>query len=523
MADQAEIEAAKQLPIYSDTLKLHADPNWRIDNLYHIVSESGSEIAFQRNEAQKAYSRARHSRDLIVKARKLGFSTFIALKILDTCIFRKNIRAGIVDVTLDDAKKKLEMIAFAFDRMPGGWRETVPTVRRNTEQMQFSNGSEISVGTSYRGGTPQILHVSEYGRISVDTPDRAKDIKTGSIQAVPINGWCVLESTAHGTAGEYYDLVKAAERDAAEGRPLNPLSWKSHFYGWWIKRENRVPNNLIVVDPELRDYFKKVAPILLARHGVKLDADQMAWYVQKHRELGPDDMFEEYPTIVEETFFKSILGAYWGKEIAKARAEKRIGFPVPHDPTRRVNTMWDIGEDCTAIIFYQDDGVRQRYIDYWEEEGGSLQSAAGALEEKRRERGFIYGKHIGPHDLDHRDWAHESLTRKQTALGLGIKFEVVPQVQVKADSIEAGRRRLATAYICSEFCGLLVERLENYRKKWNKALQVFSPDPVHDMASHGSDAWQQGAMYKDDGKDGAPPTRGRGRDREGKRTSPWSS
>lgn len=518
-----DVDRAKKSKAYGERKRQLADPDWRIDNLYSIVAESGQIIPFRRNEGQLAYSPRRHSRDVIAKARKLGFSTFIELKILDTCMWRHNIKAGIVDVTLDDAKTKLGMINMAYHAMDADLKAANPLLKENTEEMEWANGSSVSVGTSYRGGTPQILHVSEYGRISVDKPEVAKDIKTGSFQAVPATGWCVVESTAHGTAGEFYTLVKNAEAKQQSGQELTALDWRLHFYGWWLKKEYRLPNNLIVVPVELREYFGEVNAKLKARYGITLDADQQAFYAQKVSDLGVDDTFEEFPTIIEETFFNSIRGAFWKREISRARQEKRIGLPVPYDPTRRVETWWDIGEDCTAIIFVQTDGLRYRLIDYHEEEGGSIQSAATALEQKRRERGFIYSLHIGPHDLDHREWGNNAQTRSKTALDLGIKFEVVPQVLDKADSIDAFRRMLNNIWIDEVHCKLLVERFENYRKRWNKSLQVYSSDPVHDMPSHPADAGQQGAMYHDQNKRlGMPKDRSRPR-AEPRRGSQWSS
>lgn len=272
--------------------------------------------------------------------------------------------------------------------------------------------------------------------------------------------------------------------------PLTQLDFKFHFFGWWVKREYRLPNNLVVVPHHVRGYLDEVE----AKIGRKIDADQRAWYAKKLEELGPDDIKSEFPSTADELFFVSLEGAFWREEISRARRENRIGEHVPHDPTRSVNTFWDIGEDCTAIWWHQTDGVRHRLIDYWEEDGSSLQRACGVLDEKRRERGFVYGKHYGPHDLGNRDWAHESKTRKETAKGLGVLFDVVPKVAVKADAIEAGRRLLNLAWFDAEHCGIGLSRLENYRKRWNKQLSQFTPDPLHDVNSHGSDAFQQGAM-----------------------------
>jgi hypothetical protein len=310
-------------------------------------------------------------------------------------------------------------------------------------------------------------------------------------------------------------MVRRADAKRKEGTPLTALDFKLHFYGWWVKREYRLPNNLVIVPQSLKDYFAE----LEAKHGLKLDADQQAWYAKQFAELGPDDVKSEFPSVAEETFYNSLEGAYFTREMTKAREEGRIGGLVPFDPTRRVNTAWDIGEDCTAIIFHQTDGLRHRIIDYYEEEGSSLQAACAIVHEKARERKFIYDKHYGPHDLDNRDWGNNAQTRKKTAEGLGIKFEVVPRVHDKADSIEAARRFIGMSWIDAEHGVRLVECCDNYRKKWNRLLGVFTSEPVHDGASHGADALQQLAMGLKPDKLDEP----RHRPREQPRVSSWAS
>lgn len=518
-ANAAELERLKGSKEYADVIHRYSDRNWRMDNLYKIVDETGRIIPFKRNAAQRHYMARRHSRDVIPKARKLGFSTLIDLLILDYSMFRRNVTSGIIDKTKEDAKKKLATIDTAYRQMPQDLQDANPMVISNTERIEWANGSNVSAGTSFVGGTPQILHVSEFGLVSVNTPDAARQIKAGSFRAVPTTGWIPVESTCHGTSGEFFDMVEAAKRKQATGQPLTVLDFKLHFYGWFMKPEYRLPNNLVVLTQENIEYFQRINAILQERVGVTLDADQMAWYAQQLGDLGPDDMFEQYPTILEEAFFNSVQGAFFKKELSRARAEKRIGFPVPHDPSRRVNTWWDIGEDGTAIIFAQGDGVHTRAIDYHEEEGGSLQSAAAVLDQKQRERKFIYGKHIGPHDMDQRVWAAGAKTKRELASDLGITFEVVPQVDDKSTSIEAARRLLGMMWFDEVHCKLLVDRLDNYRKKWNRALQVFSPVPVHDESSHPADALQQGAMY-DPGDDGKPD---RGKRPGPKKRSPWAS
>src|SRR6185312_9827467 len=175
----AEIEKLKKSPAGRAIKQRLSDREWRLDNLYRIKDENGLSIPFKRNDAQMAYHRAAWYRDVIPKARKLGFSTYIGIMICDDCLIRSNTTAGIVDRSLDDACDKLATIKFAYQNMPGEMgeqiRRAVPLVKANEKELTWANGSSVSVGTTYRGGTPGLLHISEYGKTSVDSPETARE------------------------------------------------------------------------------------------------------------------------------------------------------------------------------------------------------------------------------------------------------------------------------------------------------------------------------------------------------------
>jgi hypothetical protein len=232
------VERARSSEEYRIAREHLADREWRIDNLYWVKDEDGAEVQFKRRYAQRKFYDEQWYRDVIAKARQLGFSTEICILILDDCLFRKNTAAAIIDSTLDNAKKKLAKIKFAYDRLPHTIRRTVRLLNANTEELKFSNGSNVSVGTGYRGDTPQILLVSEYGKISVDRPDVAKEIKNGAIPAVGKNGKIFVEATAHGTSGEFYDLIERAKAAEKTGLPLTQLDFKLHFFAWWMDRSS---------------------------------------------------------------------------------------------------------------------------------------------------------------------------------------------------------------------------------------------------------------------------------------------
>jgi phage terminase large subunit len=71
-------------------------------------------------------------------------------------------------------------------------------------------------------------------------------------------------------------------------------------------------------------------------------------------------------------FEAAILGAYYGKELARASREGRIRQVKP-DPDLPVHTAWDLGvDDANTIWFFQVSGGEIHVVDYYEASGGVL-------------------------------------------------------------------------------------------------------------------------------------------------------
>ena len=462
---------------------------WRIDNLYWIKDEAGKEVKFVRNDAQRRWWKDRWFLNVILKARQLGFSTEIALEILDECLFSANFTAGIIDYSIDDAKKKLDKIKFAYDRLRSDIKSQITLTKSNTENLEFSNGSRIEVGTSHRGGTLQHLHVSEYGKISATRPDKAKEIKTGGFGTVHVGQRIDVESTAEGIGGEFYEMVQRADALQKEKRPLSGLDFKLHFFAWWQHPGYRLDPATVRVPVELEDYFADLG----ARYGIVLDAWQRAWYAAKRYQVGPDDMLREYPSFPEEAFKSSIDGAYFSRQMSQIRQDGRI-CELQHDESRLVNTFWDIGNDTTAIWFHQTDSVRHRLIDYYENADESIPHYVKELRDRAEKVGYKYGTHYAPSDIENTEWGGTGKSRKDIAAGLGVKFKPIDKVTDKDDAIEAARRFLGMCWFSEKYCEQGIRCLDNYRKKWNEQLATWSGTPLHDWASHGADSFMTGAM-----------------------------
>ena len=124
-------------------------------------------------------------------------TTFIQLFMLDRCLFNPDMKAGVIAHTREDASAFFtSKIKFAYDNLPEEIRKAVPAERTNVRELAFRNGSRISVGTSLRSTTLQYLHVSEYGKLCAQYPDKAAEVRAGALNTIAPGNFVFVESTA---------------------------------------------------------------------------------------------------------------------------------------------------------------------------------------------------------------------------------------------------------------------------------------------------------------------------------------
>jgi hypothetical protein len=172
------------LPALPQATKLKSR-RWRLNHLYTCNTKTGQVIPFQLNWAQEALLDGLHHCNLILKARQLGFTTFLQIYMLDACLFNSNIRAGTIAHKLDDARVIFrDKIRDVYDRLPQALREAIPVIKDSADELVFANNSSIRVSTSMRSGTLQYLHISEYGQLCAKFPDKAREVRTGALNTV---------------------------------------------------------------------------------------------------------------------------------------------------------------------------------------------------------------------------------------------------------------------------------------------------------------------------------------------------
>jgi hypothetical protein len=490
--------------LIAEAVKTLGDQRWRLNNLYRIEDKDGRVVPFRMNDAQEQFFDSMGHRNTILKARQLGFSTLIALLMLDMCVFYPNVNAGIVDHTIDDAKKKLRKAKFAYDGMPEWLRNENPLVSANAFELMWKNGSSFDVGTSHRGGTKQYLHVSEMGKTAIKQPEKAREIITGAFNAVPRDGQIFVESTAEGQSGAFYQMCKTAEGKRHARARMTPLDFHFHFFPWHQVAEYTLDPEGVPITADLERYF-----LTLERdHKIKTTPAQRAWYA-KMAEVMLDDMAREYPSFPDEAFAAKIKGSIFGDQMAAASRQGKIGVFKAH-PGVPVHTFWDIGRsDYTSIWFVQVFAGKLRVVGFYQQCLEAMPHYAAycfgsklarekfpqyAFREEFEQGIFeknkwVRGIDVFPHDGKVEEWG-SGRTRLEQLTDVGFKPKLSVEMTIH-DGINAGRATIGYCEFDEEGCGDGIRILREYRWKWDDKRGVYmSGTPDHNDASHGADSWR---------------------------------
>ncbi len=278
------------------------DKDWRINHLYKVKGIENRIIPFVRNRAQRKFNEDKHNRNIILKSRRLGFTTDEAIDSLDDALFVPNTDNLILSY---DQRSQLDIfdnkVSLAWGQLSPALRSmwTLDAERANKLKFNFGDGSSssITVLAKGRGGTFSRAHVSEFGKICRESPAEAREIISGTVQAVPMHGRVDIESTAEGDTGLFHDMFwEAYER----GDPTNPSEYKAHFFNWTF--DDQELEKIQTMDPSTMPRRFK-----LYQEEHTLTDREITYYYLKWLSLNKDwDMLhQEYPTTPEEAFVNS--------------------------------------------------------------------------------------------------------------------------------------------------------------------------------------------------------------------------
>lgn len=196
--------------------------------------------------------------------------------------------------------------------------------------------------------------------------------------------------------------------------------------------------------------------------------------------------YDEYLNVWEGECRLTLDGAIYANELRQAIKDGRI-CRVPYDQAKPVMCVWDLGRaDMTAIWFVQMVGFEFRLIDYYEARGHHLTHYIKHLKDKP----YAYADQIMPHDADNELLASELTIRQQMkAAGFNVKV-IQNKPGAVMEGINAARTIFSRCYFDADKCADGIKALQNYRYEVDPDTGKVSARPLHDWASHGSDAFR---------------------------------
>lgn len=462
---------------------------WRMNSgLYKIEDKEGNLIPFEMNWAQHVvYSHfLRHPRLIILKSRQQGISTFWLLFFFDEALTDDNMKFGLMAQGLDEASTLKERIERAYDNIPEELLEflCVKNVTRNTKEFALSNDSKIYIATSFRSGTLQGLHISEFGKIANKHPEKAKETRTGSMQAIRGGLPVIIESTAEGRHNMFYELWTNAEKHTG---PLAPKDFKPVFLSWVDDPDCRigVPQ---AISKEANDYFEKLA-VEYERYFDKplvLSDEQRWWWVAQFREFGYswEMIGQEYPGWPEEAFSATKDGTYYAKLFRAEVVGRGRLVEGLYEPVLPVDVAVDLGmNDTMVLVYYQVFRNELRVIDEYHNTGEGILHYVN----KMRETGYPIRAVYLPHDAKVKELG-TGKSRYMIFREMGVPVRLLPRTTSVQNDIELVRKAIPFMYFDRDQTTYLQMAMESYQKQWDDVKGVFRDKPYHDEWSNPADA-----------------------------------
>lgn len=284
---------------------LRADLERYCSNMVTIKPKEGAAHLFRWNPVQRELHRRLERqleltgrvRAIILKGRQVGISTYIAARFYHKVTMNLGNRCFILTHEDPATQNLFGMVKRIHDKMPADYRPQ--DTSNNANALEFGGlDAGYKVGTSQsttgtgRSSTIQLFHGSEAAFWR-----NASDHFAGVMQAVPEapRTEVVLESTANGIGGVFYDQWSRAERGDSD--------FEAIFLPWfWLPSYRREVTEDIEFSAEEREIQQTYG----------LDDEQLAWMHAKNRTMpgGKPGVIcplfrQEYPATPVEAFQSS--------------------------------------------------------------------------------------------------------------------------------------------------------------------------------------------------------------------------
>jgi hypothetical protein len=202
------------------------------EKLLAVRSRSGKPVTLKANTVQLEFERRRGERNIVLKARQMGLTTWVAARFFLKTITRPGTLTLQVAHTQEAAEDIFRIVHRFVDWLPDHVRRgTLRTARSNVRQIVFPkidaqyrvvSAADRNAG---RGLTVQNLHCSELAR----WPGDAAETLAGLRAAMAPDAEMVLESTPLGVGGCFHQ----------EWQKADETGMVRHFFPWWMEDKYR--------------------------------------------------------------------------------------------------------------------------------------------------------------------------------------------------------------------------------------------------------------------------------------------
>jgi hypothetical protein len=200
--------------------------------LLRVRGRDGTVLPLTANAMQRAFERRRGERNIVLKARQLGMTTWAAGRFFLKTITRPGTLTLQVAHTQEAAEEIFRIVHRFLDWLPEELRVgPLATSRANARQIVFPElDAQYRVVTAGdrnagRGLTVQNLHCSELARWPGDPSETLAGLRASLAPGAEV----ILESTPQGVGGCFYQEWQAAQETGTV----------RHFFPWWMEAQYR--------------------------------------------------------------------------------------------------------------------------------------------------------------------------------------------------------------------------------------------------------------------------------------------
>jgi hypothetical protein len=202
------------------------------EQLLRVRTREGRTAALRANAVQRAFEQRRGERNIVLKARQMGMTTWAAARFFLKTITQPGTLTLEVAHTQEAAEEIFRIVHRFLDCLPDEVREgPLRTSRANARQIVFpemdSQYRVVSAGerNAGRGLTVQNLHCSELARWPGDPAETLAGLRAAMAPGAEL----ILESTPDGVGGCFHEEWEKAKE----------TGMVRHFFPWWMERRYR--------------------------------------------------------------------------------------------------------------------------------------------------------------------------------------------------------------------------------------------------------------------------------------------